>query len=80
MEFALSRQSYEFLQDGARILDDRTYFSYMAATLSTSAPRRLKAGKTTVPVKSFNVMMRLYGLLEPWFDKNWKSGDFELVA
>ncbi len=33
----------------------------------------------TMPGKSFNVMMRLYGPLEPWFDKSWKPGDFELV-
>ncbi|WP_425043629.1 DUF1214 domain-containing protein [Primorskyibacter sp. S87] len=24
----------------------------------------------TMPGKSFNVMMRLYGPLEPWFDKS----------
>jgi hypothetical protein len=23
--------------------------------------------------------LRLYGPLEPWFDKTWKPGDFELV-
>jgi hypothetical protein len=33
----------------------------------------------TVPGKSFNVLFRLYGPLEPWFDKTWKPGDFELV-
>ena len=33
----------------------------------------------TIPGKSFNVMFRLYGPLEPWFDKTWKLGDFELV-
>ena len=29
--------------------------------------------------KSYNVLLRLYGPLEPWFDKSWKPGDFELV-
>lgn len=33
----------------------------------------------TLPKKSFNVMYRMYGPLEPWFDKTWKLGDFELV-
>jgi hypothetical protein len=33
----------------------------------------------TVPGKSYNVLLRLYGPLEPWFDKAWKPGDFELV-
>ncbi|WP_299356010.1 DUF1254 domain-containing protein [uncultured Shimia sp.] len=162
------RQSYQFLQDGARILDDRTYFFYMATgitpamtappvgsgsvyamtardkdgayldgsktykvTLPAPVPAKnfwsfmLYSGQTrsiletdqrsggidsnrpgiksnddgsytiylgpqapegqesnwaqTMPGKSFNVMMRLYGPLEPWFDKSWKPGDFELV-
>jgi hypothetical protein len=33
----------------------------------------------TLPGKSFNVMYRMYGPLEPWFDKTWKLEDFELV-
>jgi hypothetical protein len=33
----------------------------------------------TIPEKSYNVILRLYGPLEPWFDKTWKPGDFELV-
>ena len=33
----------------------------------------------TMPDKSFNVIMRLYGPLQPWFDKSWKPGDIELV-
>ncbi len=31
----------------------------------------------TVPGKSYNVLLRLYGPLEPWFDKTWKPGDLE---
>jgi hypothetical protein len=27
----------------------------------------------------WSVLIRLYGPLEPWFDKTWKPGDFELV-
>ncbi|MGD9925696.1 MAG: DUF1254 domain-containing protein [Pseudorhodoplanes sp.] len=33
----------------------------------------------TIPGKGWNVLLRLYGPLEPWFDKTWKPGDFELV-
>ncbi len=33
----------------------------------------------TIPKKSYFVFMRLYGPLQPWFDKTWKPGDFELV-
>ena len=33
----------------------------------------------TMPGKSFFVALRLYGPLEPWFDKSWIPGDFELV-
>ena len=33
----------------------------------------------TLPDKSFNLLYRMYGPLEPWFDKTWKLGDFELI-
>ena len=33
----------------------------------------------TISGKSYNVLLRLYGPLEPWFDKTWKPDDFELV-
>jgi hypothetical protein len=33
----------------------------------------------TMPGKGWNVLLRLYGPLEPWFDKSWKPGDFELA-
>jgi hypothetical protein len=33
----------------------------------------------TVPGKSYNVLLRLYGPLEPWFDITWKPGDLEPV-
>lgn len=32
----------------------------------------------TLPGKGFNVILRLYGPLEPWFDKTWRPGDFDL--
>jgi hypothetical protein len=33
----------------------------------------------TVPGKGWNVVLRLYGPLQPWFDKTWKPGEFELL-
>jgi hypothetical protein len=33
----------------------------------------------TMPGKSYNVLLRLYGPEQPWFDKTWKPGDFEMV-
>jgi hypothetical protein len=33
----------------------------------------------TMPGKNYNVLLRLYGPLQPWFDKTWKPGDFEVV-
>jgi outer membrane protein OmpA-like peptidoglycan-associated protein len=161
------RQSHEFLEDGARVLDDQTYFFYYAtgitpamtsppvgagsiyeATAKDSNGDYLDGGKTysvtlpgpipaknfwsfmvysgqtrsvletdqksggvdsnspdiaanddgsytvwfapeapagkegnwvqTMPGKSFNVILRLYGPLEPWFDKTWVPGDLIL--
>lgn len=33
----------------------------------------------TVPGKGWWGIFRLYGPLEPWFDKSWRPGDFELI-
>jgi hypothetical protein len=33
----------------------------------------------TMPGKGWNTLLRLYAPLQPWFDKTWKPGDFELV-
>jgi hypothetical protein len=33
----------------------------------------------TVPGKGWNTALRLYGPLEPWFDKTWRPGEIELV-
>ncbi len=32
----------------------------------------------TIPGKSWFVILRLYGPLQPWFDKTWRPGDIEL--
>jgi hypothetical protein len=31
----------------------------------------------TMPDKGYSVALRLYGPLEPWFDKSWKPGDLQ---
>ena len=33
----------------------------------------------TIPGKGWNMIFRLYGPLEPWFDKTWRLGEIELV-
>ncbi len=33
----------------------------------------------TVPGKAWFALLRLYGPLEPWFEKTWRPGEFELV-
>jgi hypothetical protein len=33
----------------------------------------------TVPNKGWFALLRLYGPLEPWFDKTWRPGEIELV-
>ncbi len=34
----------------------------------------------TVPGRGWNVVLRMYGALEPWFDKTWRPGEIELQA
>lgn len=33
----------------------------------------------TVPDKGWNTILRLYGPLEPWFDKTWRPGEIEEI-
>ncbi len=33
----------------------------------------------TTPGKGWFVLLRLYGPLEPWFDKTWRPGEFEVI-
>jgi hypothetical protein len=33
----------------------------------------------TVPGKAWIVLFRVYGPLQPWFDKTWQLNDFELI-
>jgi hypothetical protein len=61
---------------GAKPNEDGSFDLYF----SPAAP----AGKEsnwiqTVPGKAWNTILRLYGPLEPFYDKTWKPGDPELV-
>ncbi|MDP2244795.1 DUF1214 domain-containing protein [Pseudomonas sp.] len=33
----------------------------------------------TIPGKGWNMLFRLYGPLEPWFDKTWKLNEIEQI-
>jgi hypothetical protein len=33
----------------------------------------------TVPGTGWNVVLRMYGALEPWFDHSWRPSEIELV-
>ena len=33
----------------------------------------------TIPGKGWFTLLRLYGPLEPWFDKTWRPGEIELL-
>lgn len=55
---------------------DGSYTVYFGPT----APKGKEANWVqTMPGKSYFVFLRLYGPLEPWFDKTWKPGNFEVV-
>ncbi len=34
---------------------------------------------SVVPGRGWFALLRPYGSLEPWFNKTWKPGEFELV-
>ncbi len=34
----------------------------------------------TIPGKGWFMILRLYGPLEPWFDKIWRPGEIELQS
>jgi hypothetical protein len=33
----------------------------------------------TIPGKAFFLLLRLYGPLDPWFDKTWRPGKIEML-
>ncbi len=57
--------------------DDGSVDLYFGPSLPKGAP---KANWTqTTPDKAWFVLLRLYGPLQPWFDKAWQPGDFKLI-
>ena len=42
-------------------------------------PKDAKNFIRTIPGKGWNAIFRLYGPLEPWFDKTWRLGEIEEV-
>ena len=58
------------------INDDGSYTIYFGPT----APEGKESNWIqTVPGKGWFTILRLYGPLEPWFDKSWKPGEIELI-
>jgi hypothetical protein len=45
-----------------------------AQTFGPKLPGKENNWVQTWPDKGFNVLLRLYSPLEPWFDKTWKPG------
>ena len=43
------------------------------------APRGARNWIQTCPGKGWNVILRLYGPLQPWFDQTWRPGEIEQV-
>jgi hypothetical protein len=48
---------------------------------SPTQPDRVAAGHwiQTDPARGWFVLLRLYSPLQPFFDKTWRPGEFELV-
>ncbi|MGD0966904.1 MAG: DUF1254 domain-containing protein [Candidatus Aquilonibacter sp.] len=81
-------QTRSMLQTDARFPSVGSASEGIAVNPDTSVdvwfgPRAPKGRETnwvqTVPGKGWNVLFRLYGPLQSWFDKTWKPGEFELV-
>jgi hypothetical protein len=51
----------------------------LAITTPNSPAGEQGSSLQTIPGKSWSALLRLYAPLEPWFDKSWKPGDFELL-
>ena len=50
-------------------------------TFGPTAPEGTESNWTqTVPGKGFFLILRLYGPLEPWFERTWRPGDVELLG
>jgi hypothetical protein len=62
--------------EGIKINTDGSYDIYFGP----KAPRGYENNwLETVPAKSWFVILRIYGPLEPWIEKTWRPGEVELV-
>jgi hypothetical protein len=61
---------------GLKQNDDGSYDIYFSPKASTGQENNWIQ---TVPGKGWNTILRLYGPLEPFYDKTWKPGDPKLV-
>ena len=63
-------------QEGLQQNADGSYDVYVGPT----APEGKESNWIqTIPNKGWNMLFRLYGPLQPWFDKTWRPSDFELI-
>jgi hypothetical protein len=58
-----------------RANDDGSVDVYFAPERPTNAMNFIQ----TIPGRGWNAIFRLYGPLEPWFDKTWRLGEMEPV-
>lgn len=64
------------LKNPLKINDDGSVDLYFGP----KAPQGMENNWTeTIPGKGWFVLLRLYGPLEPWFEKAWQPGEFELL-
>lgn len=56
--------------------DDGTTDIYFASTRPDDAPNWIQ----TLPAKGWNIIFRLYGPLDPWFDKTWRLPEIERLS
>lgn len=63
---------YDFLMDGARLLDTRIYMHFYATGITPAMAIR-NVGK------GWNTVFRLHGPLDSFYDQTWKPGDPERV-
>jgi hypothetical protein len=65
------------LSEEAKANKDGSYDIYFAPKL----PEGVDKGNwiQTIPKKSWFIILRMYGPLEPWLDKTWRPSELELV-
>ncbi|WP_421980818.1 DUF1254 domain-containing protein [Roseibium sp.] len=63
-------------REGLQPNDDGSYTIWFS---STPPEGKESNWVQTMPGKTFSSIVRLYGPLEPWFDRSWKPSDFTVV-